>query len=118
MVLAEQFITRVTADFAKALVYEGNAPGHVGDADNRVVVQGVLQAQAVAGLAQVLPSNAQRQGQHRRADQQREQPGVEQQAGQVAGVGTQDAPQQDQDQRLAEEDGGKDRGHQLSDQGE
>jgi hypothetical protein len=51
-------------------------------------------------------------------DQQREQPGVEQQAGQVAGVGTQDAPQQDQDQRLAEEDGGKDRGHQLSDQGE
>jgi hypothetical protein len=118
MVLAEQFITRVTADFAKALVYEGNAPGHVGDADNRVVVQGVLQAQAVAGLAQVLPSYAQCQGQHRRDHQQREQPGVEQQAGQVAGVGTQDAPQQDQDQRLAEEDGGKDRGHQLSDQGE
>jgi hypothetical protein len=105
MVLAEQFFPRIAADFAEMVVGESDAAGDIGNADNGVMIERVLQAQGIARVAQMQRPQVQTEGQDHGGDDDRKQPGIKQDPGPFIDFRRQQALQQIHDQQFAAEDG-------------
>jgi hypothetical protein len=110
VVLAQQFLARIPADPAEAVVGEGDAAGDVGHADDGVLIECVLQPQGATCDAQAAPPQMQQQRQDHGGEHGREQAGVDQRACEIAGAGRQQVRQDQHDREFAEEGHAQHRG--------